>query len=355
MTNLRHLPTISVVGCHAEGEVGDVIIGGVEDVDGDTMFEKLENFQKQNDHIRHLLLNEPRGRASLNLNVILPPCNPVADIGVLMMGNETYAFMSGSNAMCVTTVLLETGKVPMLEPETKLTLDTAAGPVTVTAQCEAGKCKSVALDNIPAFVAKLDMPVDVPGVGTVSVDVAWGGMWYGVVAAESLGLKVSSNHCPKLIKIGDRVTKAIQNQFRPVHPENPDMAGVCTVSITEPVSYESGCLTGKHTVIIPPSRCDRSPCGTGTSARMAILYARGLLKVGETFKHRSVIDTEFIGRIQRTTKVGEYDAIVPNISGRAWITSYKQIVLDPADPYPEGFRVGDQWPTEEHDGESSLT
>ncbi|KAG6026849.1 hypothetical protein E4U41_001151 [Claviceps citrina] len=340
------LPTISVVGCHAEGEVGDVITGGVGDIAGDTMFEKLASFRQQKDKVRNLLLNEPRGRASLNLNVITPACDPGADMGVLMMCNEAYAYMSGSNVMCATTVLLETGILPMEEPESRLTLDTAAGLVTVTAQCVAGKCRSVAFDNVPAFVARLDMPVHVPGIGTVAVDIAWGGMWYGIVPAKSLGLQVSSESCPRLIELGQRVLEAIRRQITPVHPDNADMAGVCTVSITEPLSREagSGCLTSRHTVIIPPGRCDRSPCGTGTSARMAVLHAQGLLGVGEEFRHRSVIGTEFVGRIQRLTKVGPYDAIVPNISGRAWITSYKDIVLDPTDPFPEGFRVGDQWP-----------
>lgn len=342
---MRSNPTISVVGCHAEGEVGDVIVGGVPDIPGKSMYEKLRNFQNHNDNLRHLLLNEPRGRASLNLNLLVPPCDPKADMGLIIMCNDSYAFMSGSNVICATTVLLETGMAPMTKPRTKLTLDTAAGLVHVTAQCEAGKCKSVAFDNIPAFVAALDMQVDVPGIGNVSVDVAWGGMWYGFVEAKSLGVAVSNKHCRKLIELGDRVTKAVRQHFTPVHPHNAEMAGVCTVSVTEPVTRESGCLTGKHAVIIPPSRLDRSPCGTGTSARMAILHARGQLKVGEKFKHGSVIDSEFTGIIQRTTKVGEFDAIVPNISGRGWITGYKQIVLDPTDPYQEGFRVGDQWPT----------
>ncbi|KAG6003562.1 hypothetical protein E4U21_001889 [Claviceps maximensis] len=340
------LPTLSVVGCHAEGEVGEVLTGGIGDIVGDTVLEKLINFQQQYDHVRNMLLNEPRGRASLNLIVIIPACDPRADMGVLMMANETYPYMSGSNAICATTVLLETGILQMEEPETKLILDTAAGLIAVTAQCMAGKCKSVSFDNVPAFVAELDLPVAVPGIGTVSVDIAWGGMWYGFISAESLGLRISNEACPQLIELGIQVTKAIQSQIKPTHPDNAKMAGVCTVSITEPVSREAGCLTGKSTVIIPPGRCDRSPCGTGTSARMAILHARGLLDVGEEFRHRSVVGTEFVGRIQRTTRVGPYDAIVPNISGRAWITSFKDIVLDPNDPFPEGFRVGDQWPLE---------
>lgn len=340
----RPLPELALVGCHSEGEVGDVIVGGIEEVAGTTMFEKLKSFEKTHDSVRQLLLNEPRGRASLNLNVVLPPCDPQADVGIITMSNDAYAFMSGSNAICATTVLLETGAVRMVEPETRLILDTPAGLVPVVAQCDAGKCKSVAFDNVPAFVEKLDLPVDVPGIGRIPVDIAWGGMWYGIVAAESLGVSVSNQSATELIELGDLVTKSIQAQFTPVHPENAQMAGVCTVSITEAVESQPGFVTAKHTTIIPPSRCDRSPCGTGTSARMAVLHARGILKPGDVFRHRSIIGTEFVCRIKQTTKVCGYDAIIPNISGRAWITGYKQMVLDPTDPYPEGFRVGDQWP-----------
>lgn len=340
---MRSLRTLFIVGCHAEGEVGDVIIGDVRDVPGDTMYDKLTHFSNTQDNLRRLLLNEPRGRPSMNTNLLLPPCDPRADMGLLIMGNDQYAFMSGSNTICATTVILETGIVPMQEPETKLSLDTAAGLITVTAHCEAGKCKSVAFDNIPAFATALDLQVDVPGLGVVSVDVAWGGMWYAIVDAASLGLKVQNSDGLQLLELGNKVTRAVQKQYSPAHPENPEMAGVCTVSITDPIEEKSRFKTGKHTVIIPPGRHDRSPCGTGTSARMAVLYARGQLSIGETIKHQSIIGTEFTGHIRGTVKVGNYEAILPTISGRGWITGYKQPVLDPTDPYPEGFRVGDQW------------
>ncbi|KAF2150555.1 proline racemase [Myriangium duriaei CBS 260.36] len=340
---MRPNRVISIVGCHAEGEVGDVIIGGVLDVPGQTMFDKLQHFFTKKDDIRQLLLNEPRGRSSMNTNLVLPPCNPKADAGFLIMESEEYAPMSGSNTICTTTVLLETGMIPMKEPTTEIFLDTAAGLVGVTAECEGGKCKSVAFHNVPSFVAALDLPIQVPGLGTVPVDVAWGGMWYVLVDAAALSLQITNAHGPKLVELGERVKRAVQAQFTPVHPENPEIKGVTVLAITEPLEDGSDGKVAKNTVVVSPGRFDRSPCGTGTCARLAVLHARGQLQVGETFKHRSIIDTELVCHIRGTTKVGNYDAVLPTVKGRAWITSYKQVVLDPTDPFPTGFRVGDQW------------
>ncbi|PSK59177.1 hypothetical protein B9Z65_3501 [Elsinoe australis] len=308
---MRFTHSLTVVGCHAEGEVGDVITGGVLDVPGNTMYEKVQHFQTRKDEVRQLLLNEPRGRSSINTNLLLPPCNPEADAGFLIMESEEYAPMSGSNTICTATVLLETGMLPVVEPVTNLKLDTAAGLV--------------------------------PGFGSVLVDIAWGGMWYVLVDAAPLRLKVDNDHGPKLVEIGERVKRAVQAQYTPVHPENANIKGVTILAITEPLEDGQNCKIAKNTVVVSPGRFDRSPCGTGTCARMAALYARGLLKEGEIFRHRSIIDTEFVCHIRGTTKIGGMDAILPTVKGRAWITSFKQVVLDPTDPFPTGFRVGDQW------------
>lgn len=340
---MRTLRYISIVGCHAEGEVGDVIVGGVRDVPGKTMYEKLVHCRDKEDSLRQLILNEPRGRSSMNTNLLLPPTDPRADAGLLIMESTEYAHMSGSNAMCTATVLLETGMVPMKEPVTELALDTAAGLVTVKAQCDAGKCKSVSVENVPSFVDTLDLKVDVPGLGVVSVDIAWGGMWYAFVKASDLGLKVENDNGAKLVELGERVKDYVKAKHTPIHPENDGIRGVTVISITEDLKDEEDCKTAMNTVVVSPGRLDRSPCGTGTCARMAVLHARGLLKVGEVFKHRSIIGTEFISHIRGTTRVGDRQAVLPTIQGRAWISSYKQIVLDPTDPFPEGFRVGDQW------------
>ncbi|KZF18946.1 proline racemase [Xylona heveae TC161] len=335
--------SISVVGCHAEGEVGDVITGGVLDVPGKTMFDKMIHFWTQKDSLRNLLLNEPRGRSSMCTNLVLPPCDPRADAGFLILESEEYAPMSGSNTICTTTVLLETGMIPMKEPITQLSLDTAAGLVTVTAECEAGKCKNVSFDNVPAFVFELDYKVDVPGIGTVSVDIAWGGMMFAVVDAGSVGLTIENRFGPKLVEYGEKIKRAIQKVYTPVHPENPRLGPVSILCFTHPLEEGPRGKTAKTTTVVSPGRFDRSPCGTATCARLAVLHARGELKPHETFIHKSITGTEFITHIRGTTKVGKYDAVLPTVKGRAWITSYKTVVLDSSDPFPEGFRVGDQW------------
>ncbi|KAI9931711.1 hypothetical protein ASPWEDRAFT_384902 [Aspergillus wentii DTO 134E9] len=335
--------SLTVVGCHCEGEVGDVITGGVLDVPGNTMSEKLIHISTKHDHIRQLLLNEPRGRPSMNTNLLLPPCDPRADAGFLIMESEEYAPMSGSNLICTTTVLLETGMVAMKEPVTELALDTAAGLVTVTAECEAGKCKAVEFNNVPAFVLELDYKVHVPGLGEVTVDIAYGGMMYLLVDAASLGLKVDNSQARQLIEIAERIKRAVEASYTPIHPENPNITGFSVLEYTEPVEVEDGVKVAANAVVVSPGRFDRSPCGTGTCARLAVMHKRGEITEGEVFKHRSIIGTEFVCRIRGTAKVGDYQAVLPTVKGRGWITSFKQMVLDSTDPFPEGFRVGDQW------------
>lgn len=342
---MRFSRTISVVGAHAAGGVGDVIVGGVLDVPGKTMYEKMVYFWTKADSLRQLLLNEPRGRASMCTNLVLPPCNPAADAGFLIMESDEYVPMSGSNTICTTTVLLETGMVKMVEPTTQLALDTAAGLVTVTAKCESGKCKSVAFDNVPSFVFALDFEVEVPGIGVVRADIAWGGMIYAVVDASSLDIRIEDHRGKELVEIGEKIKRAVQNKIDPVHPENPGIHGVSNFEFTGPLENDphGQGKTAVNTVVVSPGRLDRSPCGTGTCARMAILHARGLLGVGEPFRHVSITGSEFTSHIRGTTTVGDYPAILPTVEGSAWITSFKQVVLDPTDPFPEGFRVGDSW------------
>lgn len=342
---MRSLLSISIVGCHAEGEVGDVITGGILDAPTTckTMYDKLQYFLTQKDEYRQLLMNEPRGRSSMNVNLLLPACHADAALGFLIMESDEYAHMSGSNTICVSTVLLETGMIPMIEPITRFNLDTAAGLVGVTTECEGGKCKSVEFANAPSFVDKLDLEVDVPGLGKILVDVAWGGMWYAFVAAKSCGLKIRNEDGAELVEVGQRIKRAVQRTYTPVHPENSGIKGVTQLGWSEPPEDTPDGKVAVNTVVVSPGRFDRSPCGTGTCARMAIMHARGQLKVGETFRHKSIIGTEFVNHITGTTKVGEHDAILTTVKGRAWITGTRQVMLDPTDPFPQGFRVGDQW------------
>lgn len=289
-------------------------------------------------------MNEPRGRPAMCTNLILPPCDPRADAGFLIMESEEYPPMSGGNTICTTTVLLDTGMVRVEEPVTKLVLDTPAGLVGVTADCVDGKCMAVAFDNVPAFVYKLDLPVHVPGCGTVMVDIAWGGMHYAIVNATSLGLKIHNSNGRKLIELGEKIKKAVRETYTPVHPENERIRGVTIVEFTEPLQQSpDGTKVATNTEVVSPGRFDRCPCGTGSCARLAVLHARGQLQVQEQFLHQSIIGSSFACHIRGTTKVGGFDAILPTIKGSAWITGFKQMVLDPSDPYPMGFRVGDQW------------
>ncbi|KAF9870233.1 proline racemase [Colletotrichum karsti] len=336
--------TFNVVGAHCGGEVCDVVVGGVLDAPGKTMFDKMMHFWKKRDNLRNLLLNEPRGSSAMCTNLVLPPCNPEADAGFIIMEHEEYPPMSGANTIATSTVLLETGMVPMQEPITTLKLDTAAGLVTVTAECEAGKAKYAEFQNVPAFVYALDLEINVPGFDNpVKVDIAWGGMWYALVDAASVGLKIASENGRELVELGERIKRAIQAQTNPVHPDNPEIRGVTVFEFTEPLVTSGSDKTAVNTVVVSPGRLDRSPCGTGTCARLAVLHKRGELAVGESFRHRSIIGTEFVGTVRGEAKVGDYDAIIPAVKGSAWITAFKQVILHPTDPFPEGFRVGDKW------------
>lgn len=338
--------TFNVVGAHVGGEVCDVVTGGVLDVPGKTMFEKMMYFWQKEDHLRNLLLNEPRGSSAMCANLLLPRCNPEADAGFIIMEHEEYPPMSGANTIAVSTVLLETGMVPMKEPITTLKLDAPAGLVTVTADCAAGKARSVEFRNVPAFVWGLDLEIDVPGFDhKIKVDIAYGGMWYVLVDAASVGLEIESGNGTQLVDVGERIKRAVQAQTDPVHPENPEIRGVTVLEFTAPLrrTEEGGKLVASNTVVVSPGRLDRSPCGTGTCARLAVLHARGQLGIGQSFQHKSITGAEFVGTVYAAAKVGDYNAIIPAVRGTAFITAFKQVILHPEDPFPEGLRVGDKW------------
>jgi trans-L-3-hydroxyproline dehydratase len=335
--------TISVVGCHAEGEVGDVIVGGVLPPLGATMMDKKLAFERDHDHIRRLLIQEPRGSVARHVNLIVPSTRDDCQVGAIIMEPTEYPPMSGSNTMCLTTVLLETGIVPMQEPQTRFSLDMPAGKVDIVAQCRAGKCESVTITNVPAFALKLDAVVDVAGLGTITVDIAFGGMIYAIVDARALGFSLRADEARELAVVGEKVRLAAREQHPVVHPEFPAVRGVSIVQMAGPLTRTEGGFTARNTCIIAPGRSDRSPTGTGTCARMAVLQARGLLKVGEGLTHESLIDSRFIGRVLEETTVAGRPAIRPSITGRAWITGFHTYVVDRTDPWPDGYRVADTW------------
>ena len=343
---MRFSRMINVVGVHAEGELNEVITGGVLDVPGKTMFEKARHLETKADALRQFLLHEPRGKVTQCVNLVLPSQHPEADAGYIIMESASYPPMSGSNTICTVTALLETGMLPMVEPVTEITLEAPGGLIRVRAECEAGRVKSVTFRNVPCFVFGLDIPIEVEGLGTINVDAAYGGMNYVLVDAASVGFAIDPSEARDLVTIGEKVKAAAAIQIPAVHPENPEIHTINQTLFAGPLERNAGGCTSKNTVIVSPGRLDRSPCGTGTSARLAVLHARGQIKQGETFVHRSIIDTEFRGRIEETVDVGGLAGIVPSISGRAWITAFHQYVLDPTDPFPVGYRIGDTWPVE---------
>jgi proline racemase len=341
---MRTNRVITVVGCHAEGEVGDVITGGILPPAGVTMLEKKLAMEREHDHIRRLLIREPRGSVARHVNLIVPATRADCQAGAIIMEPTEYPPMSGSNTMCIATVLLETGMVVMSEPETRLRLDMPAGPVDVVAECRAGKCVSITLTNVPAFAAMLDAPLEVPGHGTISVDIAYGGMFYAIVDARALGFEVAPHEAREIAELGEKIRLATREQHDVVHPELPEIRGVSIVQFAGP--FNGPGKVARNTCIVSPGRSDRSPTGTGTSARLAVLKARGRLQVGQGFTQESIIGSRFEGRIVSEVKLADgTPAVVTTVKGRAWLTGVHQYFVDPEDPWPEGYVVADTWGT----------
>jgi proline racemase len=338
---MRTRRTIALVGCHAEGEVGDVVTGGILPPKGETMFARMQAMRRDHDDIRRFLLCEPRGHVGRHVNILTPPADPACDAGVIIMEPTEYVPMSGSNLICTVTVLLETGILKMQEPESVVTMDTPAGPVRAVAACRNGKCVSVTLQNVPSFVDRLDARLEVEGFGTVPADIAYGGMFYALVDVTKLGFALEPSEARDLAVLGERIRLAARSQLHVVHPENPEIAGVSIVQLNRP--FEAPDRPARNTCIVAPGRSDRSPTGTGTCARMAVLHARGQLRVGETLLHESLIGSRFEGKILAETTIAGCKAILPSLTGRAWITGLHTYLLDPDDPWPEGYVLPDTW------------
>ena len=340
---MRSTKIVHVVSAHAEGEVGDVIVGGVAPPPGDTLWEQ-SRWIAEDDRLRRFLLNEPRGGVFRHVNLLVPPKNPKADAAWIIMEPEDTPPMSGSNSMCVATVLLETGILPMIEPETTLTLEAPGGLVQIKAECHAGKVKRVHATNVPSFAIRLDAQIEVGGLGTLSVDTAYGGDSFVIADAGALGFELDASEAREIAEAGMKITQATNEQLGFSHPQHPDWCHISFCQLAGPLEIRDGCQVGRNAVAIKPGKLDRSPCGTGVSARMAVLYAKGRLRVGDAFIGTSIIGSEFYGRIEEEVKLDEQTAIIPSISGRAWITGVHQHLLDPDDPWPEGYRLSDTWP-----------
>jgi proline racemase len=350
---MRLARMIQAVDAHAAGEPGRVIVGGVLDVPGATMFEKMRHLAEHGDALRRGMLCEPRGYPAANCNLVLPPTHPDADAGFVIMEHVEYPAMSGTNTICTATVLLETGMLPMTEPVTEITLEAPAGLIRIRAECAGGKVKSITFRNVPAFAVHLDRKIEVPQLGTVTVDVAWGGMFYAIADARAFGLTLTPDEGRDIVRVTEMIKAAAREQIPVTHPEQPGFTGITIAQLSGPPSRADAHMKNAVTVSTgdldwsKPSTwtgvIDRSPCGTGTCARMATLRARGLLALHEDFRHEGILGTIFTGRLVEETRVGPYPAVVPTLSGQAWITGFASYVVDPEDPFPEGYTVRDIW------------
>jgi trans-L-3-hydroxyproline dehydratase len=339
---MRSTKLIHIVSCHAEGEVGDVIVGGVTPPPGATLWEQ-SRFIANHGGLRAFVLNEPRGGVFRHVNLLVPAKDPRAQMGFIIMEPADTPPMSGSNTICVATVLLDTGIVAMTEPVTQLVLEAPGGLIEVEAQCRNGKAERISLRNVPSFADRLGAKLEVAGLGTLSVDTAYGGDSFVLVEAGALGLHLHPDEAREVVEIGVRITAAANEQLGFAHPERP-WHHISFCQVTAPVQRIDGVLTGLSAVVIRPGKLDRSPTGTGCSARMAVLHAKGEMAEGERYVGISPLGTRFDCRIDSTLHLGDRPAIIPIISGRAWVTGTHQLMLDPEDPFPAGYRVADTWP-----------
>jgi proline racemase len=345
--------SLEAIEVHAEGEPCRVITSAADLVSGDTMAERFDYCRAELDGLRRLILHEPRGYPGQCAVFVLPPVNAGSAFGVVVLEQGGFTPMSGSNTMCTVTAMLESGRIPMVEPVTKVSIDTAVGTVTALASASGGKVTSVTIVNVPAFVVGLDVALNVPEFGRVPADVIFGGQFFVQARAADFGLDLDPSQGRELTRAAALLKLAASEQLSVLHPLNPSIDHINLVTLhtgdRSPGRSDSNATVVTTGALRPDDprtwtgTLDRSPCGTGTCARMAALYARGQLGIGELFRHRSIIGSEFVGELTGTTTVGPYAAVLPRITGRAWVTGYSRWVLDDTDPFPFGYTVGDIW------------
>ena len=336
---MRWTRTLQTVDVHCAGEIGRVITGGCLDIPGGTMAQKLAHLNEVDQGLRILLTSEPRGGPAGSVILLTPPTRPDADTGFIVLQPDQAHAMSGSNAMCAVTALLETGMIAMTEPETTVTLDTAAGLVEAVARCEAGRCVEVTLRMPIAFVEDLDAVVETEEWGAVRYELCFGGVFYALVDVDQIGLPIEPSAARRLAMAGVRLREIIDAGRTIVHPETPEIAGLAYVMFRslEPDGAFRTCTT------LRPGRVDRSPCGTGSNANIAVQYARSRIGIGDSLLSRSIIGGEFKTTFDSTVSLGGRRATSSRVTGSAWIYGLSQIGLDPSDPFPSGFRLSDTW------------
>ena len=336
------IKTVHVVSAHAEGEVGDVIIEGVEPPPGKTLWEQSRWIAKDQ-VLRNFVLNEPRGGVFRHVNLLVPPKNPKASAAFIIMEPEDTPPMSGSNSICVATVLLDHGLITMEEPVTNFFLEAPGGLVKVKALCKNGKAERIFVQNLPSFGYKLDTKLELEGYGSISADTAFGGDSFVIVDAKKLGFSINPSEAAELARLGAKITDAATEQIGFRHPTITDWKHYSFCQFSRIEDRSNDCISFKSAVSIKPGKIDRSPTGTALSAKMAVLEARGEMKVGQKIKAISIIGSSFEGKIVEKCNLNGTSAIIPEISGRGWITGLHQHTLEPTDPWPEGYRLSDTW------------
>lgn len=329
---------ITAIDAHTEGNPERVVTGGIPPIPGKTMLEKSWYARENLDYLRTMLVHEPRGHSNMYAALLVPPTIEEADVGVLYLEPGGYVTMCGHGTIAICTVLIETGIIEAREPETQIVLDTPAGIVRGLVNLKDGRAEFVTIRNVPSFLYKKDLELVVPDVGSVTLDIAYGGNFYAIIDAERLGLAVITENTNILMSVGTKIWQTVNDQVEIHHPLEPEIDCINYVEFSAPATHPKATL--KNAVVVPPAGMDRSPCGTGTSAKMATLYAKGKLNLNEEFVHESIIGTLFYGQLIEETRVGEYAAVVPTIRGSAYITGLHQFVVDPNDPFPDGFHLG---------------
>lgn len=330
---------LEVLLVHCQGESGNVLVGGAPEIPGATILDKMNHLNDVDPSLRLFLTREPRAQVVHTTNLLLPPCRTDADAGFIVLQPDRAHPMSGSNTICVVTALLETGRVKMVEPETLVRLDTAAGLIVARARCENGRCVSVSLDNVPAFVQQLDAEVETPTWGRIKADIAFGGVFYAQIDVDQIGLRIVPEAARALAEAGTEIKALLKEQLSVVHPEIPSLDEIAYVMFRDyqPDGSVITCTTLK------PGRVDRSPCGTGSSANLAVLHARGQLKVGDKRLSHSIIGGTFTAEAIGETTVGGRPAILPRITGQGYVFGRQELWIDPADPFATGFALSDTW------------
>lgn len=335
LDNLLH-----IVNAHCEGVVCDVLVGGLPPIKGSTVLEKKKYFEDHLDNFRTMLMLEPRGAETQNTNVIVDSNVDGVDFGFLTLEKEEIVEMSGGNIISTATVLLETGMIPKQEPTTRFKLEAPGGVIELSANVEHGKVQNVTFTNGPCFVLHRDAEIDVPELGRLRVDVVWGGMWFLLVDALDVGLELHPREHREIVRLGQLIKLAAREQLSTVHPTNPEFATTIQGTVfTSPLSRTGNTVKSKNAQVVSPGYIDRCPTGTATCGRVALLKERGELTEDDTFVHESLIGTKFEAHILGSDNVGDYDAVIPSVTGRAWLTGTQQIGVDPTDPFPNGFSL----------------